>query len=85
MRGRGLLIGMELVEDRHSKKPAHKLGAEVGRRCIELGASLNIARQASAHIFRIAPPLTVTREQIDTAMAILDRALTECLSRMRQR
>ena len=85
VRGRGLLIGMELVEDRHSKKPAHKLGAEVGRRCIELGASLNIARQASAHIFRIAPPLTVTREQIDTAMAILDRALTECSSRMRQR
>ena len=81
VRGRGLLIGLELVEDRHSKKPAHELGAEVGRRCIELGASLNIARQASANIFRIAPPLTVTRGQIDTAMAILDRALTECAGR----
>ena len=81
VRGRGLLIGLELVEDRHSKKPAHALGAAVGRRCIELGASLNIARQASAHIFRIAPPLTVTRGQIDTAMDILDRALTECAGR----
>ena len=81
VRGRGLLIGLELVEDRHSKKPAHELGAEVGRRCIELGASLNIARQASANIFRIAPPLTVTRGQIDTAMAILDRALMECAGR----
>ena len=81
VRGRGLLIGLELVEDRHSKKPAHELGAEVGRRCIELGASLNIARQASANIFRIAPPLTVTRGQIDTAMDILDRALTECAGR----
>ncbi len=85
VRGRGLLIGLELVEDRHSKKPAYELGAEVGRRCIELGASLNIARQASAYIFRIAPPLTVTREQIDTAMDILDRALTECSGRLRQR
>ena len=81
VRGRGLLIGLELVEDRHGKTPAHELGAEVGRRCIELGASLNIARQASAHIFRIAPPLTVTRGQIDTAMDILDRALTECAGR----
>ena len=81
VRGRGLLLGVELVEDRHSKAPANQLGHEVGRRCIELGASLNIARQASAHIFRIAPPLTVTRGQIDTAMDILDRALTECAGR----
>ena len=79
VRGRGLLIGVELVKDRHRKEPAHELGAAVGRRCIELGASLNIARQSSAHIFRIAPPLTVARDQIDTAMAILDQALTECV------
>ena len=59
---------------------ADPLPAAVGRRCIELGASLNIARQSSAHIFRIAPPLTVTRHQIDTAMAILDQALTECVN-----
>ena len=57
----------------------HELGARVGRRCIELGANLNIGRQGSAHIFRIAPPLTVTRDQIDTALAILDQALTECV------
>jgi len=84
VRGRGLLLGIELVEDRHGRKPAHELGHAVGRRCIELGASLNIARQASAHIFRIAPPLTVTRGQIDTAMAILDQALTECAGRLRR-
>ena len=82
VRGRGLLLGIELVEDRQGRKPAHELGHAVGRRCIVLGASLNIARQASAHIFRIAPPLTVTRDQIDTAMAILDQALTECAGRV---
>ena len=78
IRGRGLLIGMELVTDRYSKEPAHDLGFNVARRCIELGASLNIARHSVANVFRIAPPLIVTREQIDTAMAILDQALTEC-------
>ena len=77
VRGRGLLLGMELVEDRHSKVPANDLGQAVSRRCIELGASLNIGRHGAASVFRIAPPLTVSREQIDTAMQILDQALTE--------
>jgi 2,2-dialkylglycine decarboxylase (pyruvate) len=78
VRGRGLLLGVELVQDRQSKAPARELGLEVSRRCLELGASLNIGRRSVANIFRIAPPLTVTREQIDTAVSILDQALTEC-------
>ena len=79
IRGRGLLLGMELVIDRRSKEPAHDLGFAVARRCIELGASLNIGRRSVANVFRIAPPLTVRRDQIDTAMTILDQALTECV------
>jgi len=78
VRGRGLLLGVELVKDRQSKIPAHELGLEVSKRCLELGASLNISRRSVANIFRIAPPLTVTREQIDTAVSIFDQALTEC-------
>ena len=77
VRGRGLLLGIELVKDRQSKQPARELGANVSKRCLELGASLNIGRHSMANIFRIAPPLTVTREQIDTALTILDQALTE--------
>ena len=75
IRGRGLLIGMELVTDRYTKTPANDLGFNVARRCIELGASLNIGRRSVANVFRIAPPLTVTKDQIDTAMSILDQAL----------
>jgi 2,2-dialkylglycine decarboxylase (pyruvate) len=78
VRGRGLLLGVELVEDRQSKTPAREFGFEVSRRCLELGASLNVGRRSMANVFRIAPPLTVTREQIDTAVSILDQALTEC-------
>jgi 2,2-dialkylglycine decarboxylase (pyruvate) len=78
VRGRGLLLGVELVQDRQSKMPAREFGFEVSRRCLELGASLNIGRRSVANIFRIAPPLTVTREQIDTAISIFDQALTEC-------
>jgi len=79
VRGRGLLMGIELVEDRHSREPARDFGMAVGRRCMELGANLNIvSRRQMAHIFRIAPPLTVTRDEIDRAIAILDQAMTEC-------
>ncbi len=78
VRGRGLLLGVELVKDRQSKAPARELGFQVSRRCLELGASLNVGRRSVANIFRIAPPMTVTREQIDTAVSILDQALTEC-------
>lgn len=78
VRGRGLLLGVELVKDRQSKVPAREVGVEVSRRCLELGASLNVGRHSMANIFRIAPPLTVTRDQIDTAVSIFDQALTEC-------
>ena len=77
VRGRGLLLGVEFVEDRQTKTPAHALGLEISRRCMELGASLNIGRRSMANIFRIAPPLTVTKDEIDTAISILDQALSE--------
>ena len=83
-RGRGLLMGVELVKDRQSKVPARDFGVEVSRRCLELGASLNIGRRSMGNIFRIAPPLTVTRDQIDTAVSIFDQALTECAEQMAQ-
>ena len=78
VRGRGLLLGVELVEDRQSKRPAHELGMAVARRCLELGACLNIGRRAQSSLFRIAPPLTVAGDEIDRAVGILDRALADC-------
>ena len=68
VRGRGLLLGVELVTDRQTKTPAPDIGMEVSRRCLELGACLNIGRRATAGVFRIAPPLTVSRDEIDSAM-----------------
>lgn len=31
-------------------------------------------------VFRIAPPLTVTRDEIDSGLAILDQAISECVA-----
>ncbi len=76
VRGRGLLLGVELVSDRQTKAPARDLGAAISQRCLALGASLNIGRR-SGELFRIAPPLTVSRDEIDRAVAIFDQALGE--------
>ena len=78
VRGRGLLLGVELVADRASKKPAPELGQAVSRRCFELGLSMNIVQLPSmGGVFRIAPPLTVSDAELDLGLEILDRAFAD--------
>jgi 2,2-dialkylglycine decarboxylase (pyruvate) len=82
VRGRGLLLGVELVKDRHRREPDAPLGARITRRCLELGLSMNIVSLASmGAVWRIAPPLTVTGEEIDLGLSILDQAIGDCVGR----
>lgn len=83
IRGDGLLIGVELVKDRHAREPHHALGALTTERCFELGLSMNIRRRPErGSVWRIAPPLTVSTDEIDRAVSILDQALTESLAKI---
>lgn len=83
VRGLGLLLGVELVQDRGTREPYHALGALTTQRCFELGLSMNIRRRPErGSVWRIAPPLTVSSEEIDRAVAILDQALTESLDQI---
>jgi 2,2-dialkylglycine decarboxylase (pyruvate) len=78
VRGMGLLRGIELVKDRETREPNHELGALTTERCLQLGLSMNIRRRPErGSVWRIAPPLTVKREDIDLAMSIFDSALTQ--------
>lgn len=78
VRGMGLLRGIELVKDRETREPHHELGALTTERCLQLGLSMNIRRRPErGSVWRIAPPLTVARADIDLAMTIFDQALTE--------
>ncbi|MFC7339876.1 aspartate aminotransferase family protein [Saccharopolyspora griseoalba] len=80
VRGRGLLVGVELVVDRDTKEPASELGAAVTAECLRLGLSMNIVKGdgPQRNCLRMAPPLSITHEEIDTAISILDRAITTC-------
>ncbi|MHC0052658.1 aspartate aminotransferase family protein [Actibacterium sp. D379-3] len=76
VRGRGLLLGLELVADRATKAPGQDLGATVTQGCTERGLSMNIANlPGMMSVFRIAPPLTVSPAEIDSALGILDAAI----------
>jgi len=81
IRGAGLLLGVELVTDRASRNPAHELGAMTTRKCFENGLSMNIRRRPErGSVWRIAPPLTVSTDEIDRAVDILDKALRDSLN-----
>ncbi|MFC4852008.1 aspartate aminotransferase family protein [Actinophytocola glycyrrhizae] len=77
VRGRGLLVGLELV-DGVDGTDADRIGAAVTRRCAELGLHMNIVQLPGlGGTFRIAPPLTATDSEIDRGLDILDTALSD--------
>jgi 4-aminobutyrate aminotransferase len=78
VRGRGLMIGIELVRDRQTKERASTerdalVMTAFRRGLLTLGAGRNA--------IRLSPSLVVTRAQVDTAVEILDASLTEVESR----
>jgi 2,2-dialkylglycine decarboxylase (pyruvate) len=82
VRGRGMLQGLELVLDRETKTSSPELDAAVTTRCLELGLHMNVAQlRALGGTFRIAPPLTATREEITRGVDILDQAIEDVAPR----
>jgi len=83
IRGRGLLVGLELVVDRQTKRSSDKLGAFVTKRCLELGLHMNIVQlPGMGGVFRIAPPLTTTEDELSLGLAILDQAISDAAGRL---
>jgi 2,2-dialkylglycine decarboxylase (pyruvate) len=76
VRGRGLLIGVEFVRDRHSKEPAEVEGAKITRECLNRGLLVSIVQfPGSLSVWRIAPPLTTKRAEIDRALEIIESSM----------
>jgi len=74
VRGRGLMVGVELVRDRQTKERAIEerdavVSAAFARGLLLLGAGKNA--------IRFSPPLVLTRAQAETAVKIFDEAVTE--------
>jgi 2,2-dialkylglycine decarboxylase (pyruvate) len=83
VRGRGLLQGIELVTDKVSKTPADTLGHAVTTACLERGLHLNIVQlPGMGGIFRIAPPLTISEDELHAGVDILESSLGSVLARV---
>jgi (R)-1-hydroxy-2-aminoethylphosphonate ammonia-lyase len=74
VRGLGLLMGMELVKDGQTRERASDLAEEVLYRA--LGKGLNF-KLSMGNVITLAPPLNISREQLDQALDIVDVCLTE--------
>jgi 4-aminobutyrate aminotransferase len=72
VRGRGLMIGIELVRDRITKERATTERDRVVREAFRRGL---LVLGAGANAIRLSPPLVLTKAQADTALSILDQAL----------
>lgn len=78
VRGRGLLLGLDLVTDRRTRTPDADLAQRVARECLDLGMMTSTVRGGFG-IFRIAPPITIEPAEIDLGLEIFDRALARAL------
>jgi len=72
VRGRGLLIGIELVSDRASKAPANDLAEAVMYRALDAGLSF---KTTMGNVLTLTPPLCVNEAQMLAALDILDEAI----------
>jgi len=76
VRGRGLLLGIEIVESKAGKQAAPDLGVAITRECMKRGLSMNIVQlPGMGGVFRIAPPLTVSDAEIDLGLGLLKQAI----------
>jgi 4-aminobutyrate aminotransferase len=73
VRGKGLMIGVEFVQDRVTKEPAEKLRDRIVDLAFQTGLlTLGCGRS----VIRIAPPLSVSRSEVDEGMEIFEAAIT---------
>lgn len=72
VRGLGMMIGVEFVENKDSMTPAPELRDRIERNAFERGL---ILLGAGANTIRWSPPLILTREHVDVALEIFDEAI----------
>jgi 4-aminobutyrate aminotransferase len=73
VRGRGLMIGVEIVKDQESKTP----DAATRDRIVDLAFQRGVLfLGAGPNSVRISPPLIITREEADVAMDVLEDSIS---------
>ena len=74
VRGKGLMAAVELVKDRHTKKPATDWRARIIKKSFEKGLLLLGCGENS---IRFSPSLNVTPQEVDTCLSIFEESVRE--------
>jgi len=76
VRGLGMMLGVEFVTDKKTLAPAPELRDKIEYACYERGL---IILGCGANTIRWSPPLVLSKENVDVALAIFDEAIAACL------
>jgi alanine-glyoxylate transaminase / (R)-3-amino-2-methylpropionate-pyruvate transaminase len=74
IRGHGLLLGIDLVEDRRTKAPAREATLRIHESARDHGLLLGKGG-LRANVLRLTPPLCLSDEDVDFALEVLDLSL----------
>ncbi len=77
VRGRGLMIGVEIVADKQTRKPVGPLRDQIVDLAFERGLLLLGCGETT---IRLCPPLVVTQDETDIALDILESCIHDCMS-----
>jgi 4-aminobutyrate aminotransferase-like enzyme len=75
VRGMGLVMGLEFVKDKKTKEPAPEIIKPLIVACANHGLLIGSVGMYG-NVIRVAPPLVITKAEIDESVAILDKVLT---------
>jgi 4-aminobutyrate aminotransferase len=74
VRGKGLMIGIEMVKDRQTKEKATEERDKIIQACFEKGL---LILGCGENVIRLIPPLIITQREADTALTILEEVLKQ--------
>ena len=74
VRGKGLMVGVELVKDKTTKEYAQKETGDVMMECFRNGLAIV---NCGINVIRWMPPLTITSDLVEPALEIFEKSLTK--------
>jgi 4-aminobutyrate aminotransferase/(S)-3-amino-2-methylpropionate transaminase len=75
VRGRGSMVGFEIVSDRKTKAPSADMARQIRNDCYQRGVMASNVGGMYANVFKLSPPLVITDQQIDFAMEAMEASI----------
>jgi len=78
IRGAGMFTGIEMVEDKESKKPNRKIGKELYQECLRRGLLINVGG-SYGNVIKMAPPIIIENSEMDELVDIVRESFIEVM------